>query len=291
MTGSGCAIEKDYLSFSDDDYLYEYYAEMGDENRFLMDFHAWCRHTIAGDSEAAGQRLILADIGGGPTIYQLISAAGLVDNIHVYEYCENNRHRVEQWLRDRDDTFWDEYFYEGLARENHHHNDRDGNTPVAHHAVEARKAELRAKLTRCSPCDLTGSAVIAKRERPAGGYPIVSSSFCVEAISSDPDVFMGALDGVISLCAHQAYLVLTMVRNCSHYRSGNRYFPAYPVDEDFMGKTLRSKGFDPVGIASMDADPPDRGYEGLFGILAKRNQGQGGYPRLVGNPKKPWEAS
>lgn len=287
MTESGYAVESDYDSFSADDYLHEYYSEIGEENRFLMDFHAWCCHAIAGSSDAAEQRLVLADIGGGPTIYQLISAAKLVDEIHVYEYSQANRERVQYWLSNHGDAFWDAYFYEGLARENDRQNGGETKMLVPSHAVETRKAELRAKLTRCSPCDLMNATAIAQREMPETGYPIVSSSFCVEAISDKRDIFMRAVDGVISLCAEQAYLVLTMVKNSSYYRSGNRYYPAYPVDENAMKEVLEAKGFELVGVAAVDAEPLDRGYEALFGILARRGQGRGGYPGPVGDPETP----
>ena len=275
MSSHSYTVESDYADFLPGDYLEEYYSEIGDENRFLMDFHAWCSQAIAEDPGVAEIGLVLADIGAGPTIYQLISAAKLVEEIHVYEYSEANRERVEYWINNQDDVFWDPYFHEGLAWENHYLNGSETGLSITGQAVESRKAELREKLRRCSPCDLFDAAVVTGKNLPKSGYPIVSSSFCVEAISNDPDIFERALDGVVSLCAEQGYLVLTMVRNCNAYRSGDRYFPAYPVNEDSMKGTLEAKGFELVRIASVEAEPPDRGYEALFGILAKRLPGQG----------------
>lgn len=263
------AVENHYDHFSPEFYLDEYYAEMGDENRFLMDFHAWCSHFIAGDCAAEASPL-LADVGGGPTIYQLISTTRLAREIHFYEYGAANRRRVEHWLREPGDGFWDRYFYEGLAREGDYLNGHGAQSPVTRHAVEARKAELRAKLVRCADCDLLLEAEPYGRGVPKAGYGIVSSAFCVEAISGERGVFMRGMDNIVSLCAGGGYFMMTVVVNCSAYPVGDRLFPAYPVDGNAMREILEARGFELVKIATTKADPPSRGYEGLMGILAKR---------------------
>ena len=283
MTENSYIVESDYVHFSPEACLIEYYAEMGDENRFLMDFHAWCSHFIASECPD-GQNLALADIGGGPTIYQLISTARLVEDIHFYEHGEANRRRVEYWLRETGDLFWDAYFFEGLARENHYQNGHGSNAPVTSLAVEQRKAQLPAKLTRCAPCDLLHHAALGQNEVPPADYGIVSSAFCVEAISDDRDIFMRGMDNITSLCAKGGYLMLTMVKNCSYYPAGNRFFPAYPVDENIMKEVLESRGFDVIKIATAEAEPLDRGYEGLLGILARQTRSLGGLVTTIEKP-------
>ena len=106
MTGS----ENPFDRFSAKLYLQEYYGDIGKENQFLLDFlhetySAWSPESIW-------------DVGGGPTIYQLISASRKARWIRIFEYLDENRSAVELWRSGKPGGFdWSTYFAAVGSRE------------------------------------------------------------------------------------------------------------------------------------------------------------------------------
>ena len=80
-----------YTHFNPQEYLEEYYAQLSEENAFLLDFY----HETY-DRLPAG--LSVLELGGGPTLYQLLSASRRAREIVFTDFLEVNRRVVERWL-------------------------------------------------------------------------------------------------------------------------------------------------------------------------------------------------
>ncbi len=80
---------QDYTHFNPVDYLNEYWWFTSIEDPFLLEFY----HQVYGSLPYQNRFL---EIGGGPTIYQFISACTKIETIVFAEYLEVNRQEVRK---------------------------------------------------------------------------------------------------------------------------------------------------------------------------------------------------
>lgn len=104
-------IERDKNDFSPSDYLKEYYQDLGNENAQILQWYNRIYSNI--DSNQS-----LLEVGGGPTIYQLISATNKVTSITFTDCFEKNLAVIKKW-KEQPDNFWDKFiaYTLGLERE------------------------------------------------------------------------------------------------------------------------------------------------------------------------------
>jgi hypothetical protein len=248
-------ITDDYNLFHPTVYLDEYYRGLSDENKFLLRFYhdAYLR---------IGPQASLLEVGGGPTIYQLISASRCVSRIVFSEFLEANRNEVRNWLARSPLAFdWGEYLQFVAMLEI----DQTIGTPHEH--VECR---LRDRIAAVVPCDLSLPNPLAPNQHPP--FDVVSSSFCIEGIKGDGVSFHSFLKNAISQLKPGGTLVLALVKDCCHYKVGDQRFPAFPVNEMSMECLLRQLGFSEISLQSYMADG-SQGYSGLMGITAVKQNG------------------
>ena len=257
------SLEINFDKFNPDDYLDEYYSTTDGENHFLLDFYARTYSKIKNELKNSNEESIhMAEAGGGPAIYQLISAVHAADQISFFEYNDANRKHVKNWLNGTD-TFWDPFFEKTLELESKYFKN-------VSKSISERKNELKSKIITVEECDLFSSPPVRDSYIPEKGFMIVSSSFCAESITSSKDCFRYAIHSLFSLSAPSGFIVLTMLKNADKYRSGKNYFPATPIDEDDIKSILAEAGFHDIEISVCPADRPEQGYEGMMGICARR---------------------
>jgi len=237
-----------YTEFDPQEYLEEYYAELSEENSFLLDFyHQTYRRLPAG--------LSVLELGGGPTIYQLLSASGRAREVVFTDYLDANRREVESWLHGAPGAFdWSEYIERAAGLER--------NLDAG-----ALAARLRACISRVGPCDLT-------RENPLEpfaqtGFDIVSSAFCLEAVTQDPADFRSFLRRIRALLRPGGSLVAALVRDSDAYKVGRHFFPACPLNEASLAAALRDNGYRRVGIQTVETSRL-HGYTGIMAVVAER---------------------
>ncbi len=237
----------DFSRFAPRAYLDEYYAGIGPENQFLLRF----LHEAHAARPPLGRML---ELGGGPTVYQLISACHTIEEIVFAEYLEANRREVESWREGRADAFdWDPFFLYVLGLEGAGPGD-----------LALRKAELRHKLRRVIPYD-------AKRERPfdtdPGLFDLVGVNFCLESITRDEAEYRFSLRTLSALLPAGGRLIMTALKNARFYHVGDLIFPAFPLDEKSLDRYLTEASFGTVRMRSLPAEK-DQGYEGMLAITA-----------------------
>ncbi len=236
-----------FQSFSAQLYLQEYYGDIGEENQFLLSF--------LHETYELWNPKVIWDIGGGPTIYQLISASRRANQIRIFEYLEENRNAVKLWQQDSPKSFdWYPYFEAVALLEK-------GQGA----AIEAR---LRNVIQSIEPVNLfSESQVIDGSYDPTPDA--ISSHFCVESITSDPEQFEKAWSNLMSLVPSGKYLIMSLLKNARKYSAGPYDFPAFPIEEIGLDARLKKEGFREIEIRTIPAEH-GRDYQGIICVRAIR---------------------
>lgn len=244
----------DYVhGFIPRDYLYEYYSDMGAENKALLRFLA----RVFIDLKPRGR---LLDFGSGPTVYQLISACTTMDEIHVSDYLQVNLDEIDLWLKGSPEAFdWHEFVRTAIELE-------DGTPDLAD--VKTRVALMRKCVKQVVRCDAQLSPAIADVEP----YDVVLSNFCAESISENTNQFRHRLHNIVGLLKPGGLLIIASLLGASGYKVGDKIFTCAPVQASDWVNALIEEGFcrDSFVIESISADRPSRLYEGMLFIHAKK---------------------
>jgi len=251
LTSGATAVVNDYGLFRPLDYLLEYHSNWDAEDDFSSKF-------IHESFQIIGPQESMIDVGGGPTIYQLISARNKVKTIMCAEYLESNRQAVDKWRRSEPDAFnWDTYF-------RHYQKLESDIAPEA--TIEEMKANLRSKITEFVLCDLNDIKTIPD---PTRRFDIVSSHYCIEAICQNDDDLVSKMSKLINLMRPNGYLIMSSLKDAKCYQVGDFNFYAYPINQDRSLEVIEQLG---CKLLKVETGPAahDRNYGGTFSVLAQR---------------------
>ena len=247
-------IETSFEEFDPLGYLREYYSHIGSENDELLAF-------FAGAYEHEPPGSIMLEFGGGPTIYQLISAANYVKEIHFADYLARNLEQVRRWRNaDMDSWDWTSFFARALYHE--------GVQDISSQHILERQKLLRSKLTTFLHADV-------RMERPLGEgfgrvYDIVAVNFVLEGITDSLDEWKQLLANIKCLIKPGGLFVMTAIEKASFWKVGGRYYPAVYIDEADIRDTLTLLGFVDLSITFEPAEVVEDdalGFEGYKGIV------------------------
>ena len=233
--------------FQAHEYLEEYYPdrEIGSENKALLGFyHSACR-------ELSGRTWL--EIGGGPTVYQLISASAKVGSIVFSDYLEENLVTVKSWLETNKPGLWRSYIDATLRLE--------GLPSPSEAEINERAQLIRGKVRELRQINVKDPSSLAELKE---SFEVVNSSFCIDSITDDLEewrVLLGRLDG--SLRPGGA-LILCSLGESTSYQVKDRAFPAVDLSQEFILASLASLGYDVASalvrtIASEDSHGPSYG--------------------------------
>jgi hypothetical protein len=240
----------DYSLFNPLAYLKEYHIKWDREDDFSAQF-------IHKAFESIPPQKTMIDVGGGPTIYQLISPRNKVEEITFAEYAESNRQAVQKWIKGDPDAFdWDPYFKHHLELEKRAYTD----------SIEEMKASVRAKVKEFLPCDLRLRPPIPGPERT---FDIVSCHFTVEAVCKHDEELTGTIGTLLALSRPGGYLIMSSITDAVRYRVGDYDFHVYPMDRKRVEEVLQTLGCSILKIESGPAEP-GRYYGGTFSIFAQK---------------------
>lgn len=246
-------ITDNFQEFSPQEYLQEYYTEIYNGNEYLLKFY----HDTFLQIPPVTRYL---EIGGGPTIYQLISVSQKVEKIVFAEYLDANRIEVGKWFEKKPDRFnWDLFFQFVQALE------IKVNPTVT---VTEMKDRLRRRLDCIIKCDV-------RRINPLDPYnelefDIVASNFCLESITDNQADFLNSLHNITRLLKPGGLLIMSLIKNARYYTVGQIGFKAFPVDEDAIFFYLMSANYTNIDIYTMPAED-GHGYHGMMFLTATKN--------------------
>lgn len=232
-------------SFAPKAYLEEYYLELSDENKRLLEFFAREHRNVPPDS-------VLLDFGSGPTVYSLISAANHVRMIHLADLLEVNLREVAKWLRGGGFD-WTHYFEYALKAEGASADGRE---------IVARVELLREKIRWIGKCN-----AFALPPLSAGGlctYYVVASSFCAECIASDKRQWLEVLQNIFSLLREGGKGILIALESADSYVIKGQRWRALPVTVDDVYEGMVRVGFRQATISiERTRASGGQGYRGI----------------------------
>lgn len=260
-------IEKDFKKFNPRDYLNEYYDQIGSENNTLLLFLAETYTKIP-------QHVSIIEFGGGPTLYQLISAATKAKEIYFCDYVESNLEEVRLWKNHARTSFnWDQFFEKSLVLESN-----QLNTMVSSEQIEERKDILSEKLTKIFQADAFQPDPLGVKFR--NYFDVLSSHFVAEGITTSKQEWKKAVKNMCSLIKPGGFLITNIVKNSRYWHVGDKKFLSVKVDEDDIYTVLVEIGFDRKNIylSTIPAEVLDdkgkggQGYDGIISVFAKKNK-------------------
>lgn len=253
---SGAHFKK---NFSPRDYLNEYYTHIGDENKNLLVFFAKCYEQIPANST-------ILEFGGGPTVYQLISATTKALQIHFSDFLDVNLKEVKSWRQAAFHAFnWIPFIKATLKIENQ---------PNDKKSVTERETLLRKKITKFLHCDAFKKNPLGEKYRHV--YDVVSVNFVPDSITSSKSQWKTLITNIVSLLNSQGTLIMTALKNATHWRVGDAIFPAVNIMEEDVKSVLKDLGFRDVTITTIAAEVTDEtaenyeGYKGMIFVLARK---------------------
>ena len=248
------SITYDFSKFSPIDYLNEYYTQIYNGNDHLLQYLHNFFQTFNGSIDR------YLEIGGGPTVCQLISASSKAKSIVFAEYLEANRREVIRWINKEGNAFsWDVFFRFVLRLE------QETNLSLT---LDDLKERVRRKISKVVKCD-------ANQENPISPlntkFDVVASSFCLESITSSESSFVNSLRNITSLLKPDGTLIMTLIRNARCYSVGKLNFPAFSIDECRIKGYLELMDYTDIEIASAPAKE-GHGYDGMIFLNARRGK-------------------
>jgi len=229
-------------------YLRDHYSALTRDTQFMLRFFNEAYRTIA------KKDLRILEVGGGATLYQLMSAAPHAREIIFTDMLSENLSEVERWKAcDKKAFSWKRYF-DYVARY----------TGIHPTTLESR---LRVALKRITVLDVLAPGKVWRREQKK--FDVVSSHFCPESITSDRKEFLRAFGNVVSFVKPRGALVMSFLKEATNYHAGTHSFPAYPIKEDDIRQILKKKGFHFIEIQSIDITER-KDHNALMCVLALR---------------------
>ena len=127
---------------------------------------------------AANKCLKILDVGAGPSISNVISAAPYASEIVLAEYTENNRRALQQWL-DRDPEAFDwTTFIKHVVVNVEGGEEKD---------IAVREDKIRSSIKAVVPCDITKDPLLPQEYM--GQYDVVQSMLCIDAAVQTKDEY------------------------------------------------------------------------------------------------------
>ena len=223
----------DYSRFDAAGYLRSRYPNPEDaRSKFnLHCFHEFYQqyHTQWNHSEAR-----VLELGGGPVIVPLISAAPFVSEIVFSEYAEDNRAQVQLW-KDNNPTAhdWMPYFRYVV-------NKLEGN--VDPEAATARGRLLRNRLSHIVSCDVNADQIL-QCEAVRKPFDIISESACIEAAVDSSSQYKKNVAKLRPLLKKGGLLMGSHGLGISGWTVQGKQYTCFPLTEDLIITSLQEADF------------------------------------------------
>lgn len=246
-----------FSEFDSKGYLKEYYSNIGPENHGLLKFFVEAYKEVPDDS-------LILEFGGGPTIYQLITAARNARSIHFSDYLEKNIQEVSMWRRCAKEAFnWSSFVKETLVLE--------GLGNVTSNDIDARERMMRRKINKFLLCDAFQEDPLGPKYR--NHYDLISTNFVADSITTSKEIWEQLMKNVCSMLKKDGSLILTSLKEAEYYVIGDKKFPAVNLTECDLISTIKNLGFQDLFFRSVPAERNHRdenyqGYNGMFFVRA-----------------------
>ncbi len=211
------------------EYLETYFHELGQDSYENLLFLV---RELGKFSNKPKMRIL--DFGSGPTVFAGLAAAPFASEIHLSDYLPSNLEEIKKWLTNDKSAFnWNACTEKLLELE--------GNINVTHKEILEREALLRKKVTQVFRSDASLEwPIFAEKIQK---YPIVISNFCADSATSSREVWQAYTKNMLNLVENGGQVLISALRNCKYYKSGNQFFPSANVNENDLSDILKKEKF------------------------------------------------
>lgn len=169
----------------------------------------------------------LVEVGGGPVVYSLISAAPYVSDITFSDYAEANLEQIKLWTKSNPQAHnWTPYF-------NYVTGTLEGITDPR--VALERERVLKKKIKRIVPCDIRvkdPQKIINDGETLLEPFDIVVCNFCVEELCMSLQEYEDTLSKLRMLVKPSGYLTSLISLEETWYINGGKIFVLCLTSED-----------------------------------------------------------
>ena len=221
----------DFDDWSARDYLAEYYGSVMDDERHALAF-------LVESVRGLPQLERALEFGCGPCVHHCFALIPRVAEIHVADFVAGNLAEIQRWqAREPGAHDWSAFTAETLALEG---------IAASAENIARREQEARARVKRRMVADVRDRDPLGPAGR--GAYPLVTSHYCAEAISTDKDVFRSNVGNLAGMVEPGGTLILSACGAARSYKVGERHFPCAGVTGEDVLSALLDIGFCEVDL-------------------------------------------
>lgn len=208
------------------------------------------------------ENVVMLELGGGPTLYQLMNTIDEVKEIHFTDFVEDNLREIRLWKKRESGAYdWRNFFEAALMI----HKD----TPqVSDKEIENLENNLRGKITHIGHCD------IFQNDLGIGAldYDVISTHFVAESSTTSKEDWAKALKNMHGKLKPKGLLFMSALRGAKNsYKVLNDEFPAVELYESDMEIGLQEAGFSIIRISSIQTEDKSNNYDGFMFIAAQKS--------------------
>jgi hypothetical protein len=251
MSASAAVAYSGFEDWSAKDYLSEYYSEILEDERHALQFLV---DSLRGLPEV--DRAL--DVGCGPCVHHCFPLVPHAREIHCADFVAGNREAITRWLEHRPGAHdWRVFATQTLVCEG-----GDSGSD----AVARRETATRERITSVMPVDVRATDPFGPAARDS--YPLVTSHYCAEAISTDKAVFRENMRNLASLVSPGGLLITSACGAADFYKVGARNFPCSGVTAQEVLSSLVVLGFRDIDLRSRST--PSHAEQGYTSVVFAR---------------------
>lgn len=210
------------------EYLADYYTYVEQDERHTLRF-------LAQEFEKIEGRPVALEFGIGPTLHRAMSLSPYVREIHVADYLPSNLEEIRKWQKgDIGAHDWKPFAETVLAYE--------GVPAPGIRDIHQREALTRRRITNHFVGDASSSYPIGRQT--GRQYELLLSCYCADSATNDKATWFRYMTNILRLLKPGGFFVTAALRNCQHYKVGDKYFPSANVNEDDFESLFRQLEFD-----------------------------------------------
>ncbi|XP_018427127.1 PREDICTED: nicotinamide N-methyltransferase-like [Nanorana parkeri] len=180
---------------------------------------------------------LLIDFGAGPAIYHLLSGCEAFNNIITSDFLEQNRTRLQKWLRKDPDAFDWTHVVKRVC-------ELEGNSDSE--SCKKKEETLRKKVTKVLKCDALKENPYDPVKMPQADCLI--SCLCLEAPCEDVEYFTNILRNLKNLIKPGGHIVIQSVLNCTYYYVGQKMFSCLSISKEEVEMAFEEAGYEIVQL-------------------------------------------
>lgn len=249
-----------FRDFEPRQYLDEYYGHIGDENDALLRLLATAYRDFDDKS------ITILELGGGPTLYQLISAARPASSVLFTDLLPENLEEVELALiEDPGGLDWYDFIHRALQYE--------GTAQPSQRDIQERRELLRNSVTQF---DIRSVLEDSPEDGQPEVFDVVSAHFVAESITANRHEWERAIRYQLGHLRPGGHYISSGLLGADRWVIGDDSFAAVNLDESTVLSTLVQLGLTVLSFDTIEAEhtvpsaAAHQGYTGMYVVKAKK---------------------